>query len=1578
MPATEETWYNQKLLHVIFGCSSLVMLISVVWMIAQDHEREWKGVQRDFRDIQQKQLAGRLRAEQKNQIEVVKQAELQLAAKQSETLDPSMIDRFKEISKGVDDYSFSRMDDNLAELKVESGNAKTAADQFEAIQVKLREARAAVQSADDATRDAATTAMQRAEAEVAPIASKLGDAQSAAQNLRSRVMDRLNGVVKVAKFQMDEAARNKKLVSAQFDAIKARQGLLYGKEQFAAAAKLQDDVDKQKAVLSEALGLQEDTTSRRNKLRDLITDITGAETSAKKDLDDALAEQNRLEGAIEEIDIQYVSWKTVLGKKLLEVPVVDGFNGPLKIDNLWTDGLKMPNGSFGEVRRFDRCTTCHKGIDKTAPGSSTIPGYEKRHEVVVQLQTPEVEPEPGATVEDVYGIILSDEGLVDRDDVTVEYVVSESLAATAINISDSSCATGIVESDVIRFVAGDGVDTPREAVEFLMNPSSGTSEPFEWGTPIEIVIERGFPEPFASHPRLGLYVGSMSPHKMSDIGCTVCHEGQGSGTSFNYASHTPDSLEQEDQWWKEYGWFSNHHWIYPMHPKRFAESSCLKCHHDVVELGPSEKFPETPAPKLLAGHNLIQAYGCYGCHEINGYKSATERIGPDLRLEPNYFAAAAQLAHDATFQALPEKDQELARQLVQHPEDDASRHQLVALLNADASADTPELSAKAHKLAEVLGDIEIPGTLRKAGPSLRHVKSKVGESFLYDWIREPKHFRASTKMPQFFGMWDHIQSDEDKKALDIAQRYEPVEILGIVTYLMDRSQPMMGSVAAPVGVAAPDADRGKIAFETRGCLACHQHSAFDDANHGTITAQARPGVSRQMQGPDLTNIGDKLSLADSPDAGKPVDQTWLYTWLRNPNLYHPRTKMPDLYLTKEVAPDGSATDPAADIATFLMTSTNGWKPDNPQLEAEGEVINEVAYEYLKKAFFGADAKKYMEQGIPEEIGKSLKGSEVELVNVDGSPGDMKKKLLTYIGAKTIGKYGCYGCHDIPGFEGSKPIGVALADWGRKDPSKIAFEHIAEYITHGHSGGHGGHGEGGHDGGHGDAHGDGEEHIDEHFYTHRLDHHDRTGFIWQKLKEPRSYDYKKVLNKDYNEKLRMPQFPFTDVQREQVITFILGLIAEPPAEKFVYRPDAKQHALVEGKKVLDKYNCAACHVLGTEKWEIEFRPGELGIGSGSEGFAFTNAHFGSAEVTASETPDKQRGTLTATLSGMPTIGGTLHGQETGHPALYEYDPGDIEEVEAFETDSTTDYDHTNLMRALTLWDPTVIEGEVLEPNQSVWAFPTAVKKRHKPIGGDLAFRLLPRVLELERGLGTAVPAAKTAWGWLPPPLHAEGKKVQSNWLHNFLLNPQMIRPAAVMRMPKFNMSSSEATAIVNYFAARDGAEFPYQYTPETDESTIQELEAQYAENGGDKSRFDSSMGIVTAGAGCVKCHVFGDYVPGGDDKPRAVALAGSTSRGGNTAPNLAEVYKRLRRDYVLPWVAMPSRILPYTPMNAVVPHNNPAMWEGSYKGSPEEQLNGVVDLIMNYDRYTAGNSSMKERVQAATPAKPAENAPAAAK
>ena len=79
----------------------------------------------------------------------------------------------------------------------------------------------------------------------------------------------------------------------------------------------------------------------------------------------------------------------------------------------------------------------------------------------------------------------------------------------------------------------------------------------------QIPIKRGVPQPYASHPRLDLFVSDTSPHPMKTFGCTACHEGQGSATSFKWASHSPNSPKQAHEWHDQYGWFNNHHWIFP-------------------------------------------------------------------------------------------------------------------------------------------------------------------------------------------------------------------------------------------------------------------------------------------------------------------------------------------------------------------------------------------------------------------------------------------------------------------------------------------------------------------------------------------------------------------------------------------------------------------------------------------------------------------------------------------------------------------------------------------------------------------------------------------------------------------------------------------------------------------------------------------------------------------------------------------------------------------------------------------------------------------------------------------------------
>ena len=81
------------------------------------------------------------------------------------------------------------------------------------------------------------------------------------------------------------------------------------------------------------------------------------------------------------------------------------------------------------------------------------------------------------------------------------------------------------------------------------------------------------------------------------------------------------------------------------------------------------------------------------------------------------------------------------------------------------------------RLVNLLDDVETPGKLRKVGPSLRHVASKVDFDFLYSWIRKPSDFRPTTKMPQFFGQYDHLDGKglEESRAVraDRNSRHQP-------------------------------------------------------------------------------------------------------------------------------------------------------------------------------------------------------------------------------------------------------------------------------------------------------------------------------------------------------------------------------------------------------------------------------------------------------------------------------------------------------------------------------------------------------------------------------------------------------------------------------------------------------------------------------------------------------------------------------------------------------------------------------------------------------------------------------------
>lgn len=1675
MPANESTWRNQPLLHRIFAVTGVLLTLATIWMFYADHERPWKQYQVKTLDIDQ--AMNLMRQEQVKSsaayLEHIKyQAEFERAS--AAPIDAGLVEKFLDVLKEYlqDDPSKGIRRD------LEKVNA-LAAEAQKSEQAKVT----AQQAAEGAPGDA------KAQQEFKTQATAARRAVADAQNERANLIERLAKYVRKAKIDEEKALNYRKVQNGLLDAAKAQLDLAIRDnapdEVMAARQQRVYDLEGRNADgslnvergLARLNRIYQTLSHQRQEMDRILKSITAEEDLARKLAGEAKAEMDRLRTAYVE---KRETWATtdrypwILGKKYLTLPILDAFGTPRKIDNLWSKDLEQFY-NFSYVRRFDRCTTCHQSLPKTLPGEPTSPAYDKAEEIELVIVPPAKEDLPSPQVDSngkptadmlelLLGIRLAGEGLIERDDVTVRFVQPKSPAASARLVSDLDTAKnvlgeqirlasaqfhsppdveqslfpkrpGLVLGDAIVAINGDAV------VGNLRDPlrvSAMLIDLARQGKPIQLTVRRGFPHPFTSHPRLDLYVSDSSPHKMSTFACTICHDGQGSATDFEWASHTPNNTEDSRRWMDEYSWFDNPHWIYPMYPKRFAESACLKCHHEVVELEPSEKFPDAPAPKVTHGYQLVRKFGCFGCHEVNGFDGPTKRVGPDLRLEPNYFAVAQELIRnldldqrEAVFQKLLDaeldsqagektvrqlkdelqaaagrrleaeekkkqltmatppadeqqiqaldqtiaeaqqveqmigaalqdvapklsaieghlqqlqKTRQLAARLTHHPEDSAARGELRSILTED-QANTVGLfgqtfTANVHRLANMLKDIEAPGSLRKVGPSLRYVGDKLDTAFLYDWIENPKRFRDTTRMPQFFGLWNHLQDEHGKMADEHAPKLEPIEIRGVMAYLSayDQKMPLSDEERQQFGqaVAGGNAERGKTQFEVRGCLACHTHKDFP----GTAGFRRPEDI---VQGPDLSAIANKFDAARNPQG-----PLWLYAWIKEPTRYHVRTVMPNLFLNPEKAADGTTFDPAADIAAYLLSdaSKSDWTPVPAAAQSvNAKNLDDLALQHLLETFpFEEEARTYLDKGIPLSMAPELKGAEVEMVVKDGEKFTPDHKLR-YIGKKTIAKYGCYGCHDVPGFEDAKPIGTGLVDWGRKDASRLAFEHITHYVEH-----HGGHAASAQP-----SSTPPEEAADAEYYRHQLEAGSRIGFINQKLKEPRSFDYEKTKNKRYSERLRMPQFPFTGHDREAVITFVLGLVAEPPREKYLFAPGERQRAIIQGRQVLEKYNCGGCHVLEAEKWKIRYSPGAFGPQDPKESFPYLSAHFSSDELKKASEPDS---------------GNKLRGELRVLPSLSARDglPVVLDEADGTELDNALDYSPAEVKYFADLYQPTVLDGQpYLTGQKAIQVSVRDTVARYPASGGLLTRYLLPRVTAMEK---EANPQAKgsEAWGWLPPPLLGEGKKVQSEWLHDFLLEPYPIRPAVFLRMPKFNMSSEEATALVNYFSAVDNADYPYEFSPSRQEPLLAAKESAYRARPGvqppdDRTRtgslrFRDAMKIVVNKNYCTQCHKVGDFVPEGS--VRAMA------------PNLADVYRRLRPEYTRNWIANPAMILPYTPMPINIPYvssapNHGGISQDLYHGTSEEQVEALVDLLMNYDQFARENTSIKALVPASPPA-----------
>ena len=429
---------------------------------------------------------------------------------------------------------------------------------------------------------------------------------------------------------------------------------------------------------------------------------------------------------------------------------------------------------------------------------------------------------------------------------------------------------------------------------------------------------------------------------------------------------------------------------------------------------------------------------------------------------------------------------------------------------------------------------------------------------------------------------------------------------------------------------------------------------------------------------------------------------WLVNWIKSPERYHPKSLMPNLQLS---------WGDSADIASWILSVKGQWpEPVTiPDLDSK-EVM--PGLDELVKLFVSKGGWK-----DPE----TQRSKSVNLSEVDGFVQGLKTDdKLMYLGEKTIGRLGCFGCHNIAGFESYKPIGTALNGWGIKSPAKLDFGHITEYLQAQQ------------------ADDKGARDGTDLYYQEKLGHHTRTGFLYEKIHRPRSYDYKKTSDdlKAWDDRLRMPQFSWANDPKavEEVMTFVLGLTGEKIGSKHLpslaYNPSQK--AAAEGSKLLSRYNCTGCHVLAMPKYTIA-------AGVKLED-ALTDFDTNVKVAYNNRANDYLKELYPKLTFDEKTNGDTVLKALPAHdlkPITIEAMPSQSQENEL----------------SVQVWRPVTIRGFTFNVGDTITVDKTKVKIT-PPDGGDFAWLYATAMAEKT---GTDFP---TFWNRLPPPLLREGAKVQT--------------------------------------------------------------------------------------------------------------------------------------------------------------------------------------------------------------------------
>ncbi len=418
-------------------------------------------------------------------------------------------------------------------------------------------------------------------------------------------------------------------------------------------------------------------------------------------------------------------------------------------------------------------------------------------------------------------------------------------------------------------------------------------------------------------------------HDPEKFGCTPCHGGNGVALT---------SVE------KAHGY--NEHWLWPLHARENLEAGCQQCH--------TQEIVTEMAPTLDAGREIFRLRGCMACHRYEGFDRDPDElsaVNQDIRQLTQQKAEWTREAGFSVEKGDRTRNNDEAQRLYQHAND-----LKVRVSGIDAKIEQDDDRARS-----------LVREIKKVGPSLKEVRMKMHKEWLPVWIKNPHLWRPGTKMPTF--------------------RLDDGEVKAIAAFIWQSA--VTGDLPhQPAG----DPEKGKEAFETRGCMACHSMGEDSEKQGGTFAA-------------NLSRVGEK----DNYD--------YLVRWVHNPR----QRTLPYCPFEKK---DITAEDYKRAGQPFVFDTEHSKCPNDGH---ELLVMQMTPMPSLRLTEAEArDIASYLET--------RKKAGAAPYANADY----LDDPNLKARGQFLVRFYGCAGCHEIAGLEEEQRIGTELTKEGSKPIERLDF------------------------------------------------------------------------------------------------------------------------------------------------------------------------------------------------------------------------------------------------------------------------------------------------------------------------------------------------------------------------------------------------------------------------------------------------------------------------------------------------------------------------------------------------------------